>query len=261
MRPELGSVILCITLSFSLFGSLQSYGADTTAAKMDGSTLEELLAEYVNWSANVPSEELPGQDNVGSPCIINKGSVIFLLDPFSKGTVSQTCTIDSGSSMLFPFYLGWCDSGSTELYNITDYEKILPCALDADKGIVTMQAWLDDKKIIDIKVDNKDPRNPKLVYNKLPQNDIYKEVRTNNTHNITITNNVNLPSAYAHPEDFESKPAVYKAVVHCFCGIVGNLTSGTHQLRYNTIIEGTGGITEGDSWDQVTDVTYKLNVR
>jgi hypothetical protein len=42
--------------------------------------------------------------------------------------------------------------------------------------------------------------------------------------------------------------------------VVTNITAGTHELRYKTVIEGTGGIAEGKGWDQETDVTYKLNV-
>jgi hypothetical protein len=227
------------------------------SGNIDDSRLEELLAEYQNWNVNVPTEQLPEE---GNQCVIKTGSVIFLLDPFSKGTVTQTCEIKSGSSLLFPFYHGWCDNGVHDLYGEQSYKKILDCALDSDKGIVTMSAWLDGNKIIDTKVNNKDVYNLKVVSDKFPQNKYYKVITTPSFFNLTMTNASRYASDSEKPEDFQSSPAIYKGVGHCFCGLVTNITDGTHELRYKTIIEGTGGIAEGKGWDQETDVTYKLNV-
>jgi len=87
----------------------------------------------------------------------------------------------------------------------------------------------------------------------------YKVIKSPSFYNLTITDTSRFASDYK-PEDFQSSQAIYKAVGHCFCGLVTNITAGTHELRYKTIIEGTGGIAEGKGWDQETDVTYKLNV-
>jgi hypothetical protein len=245
-------------LILSSSGSFKSFGAGMSSINDDVGNLDELLAEYQNWNVNVPTEQLPEE---GNQCLIKTDSVIFLLDPFSKGTVTQTCEIKSGSSLLFPFYHGWCDNGHHDLYGEQSYEKILECALDSDKGIVTMVAWLDGNKIIDIKIDNKDVHNLKVVYDNFPQNEFYKVMKSPSFFNLTVTNGSRYASStYEKPEDFQSSPAIYKAVGHSFCGLVSNLTAGTHELRYRTIIEGTGGITEGNGWDQETDVTYKLNV-
>jgi hypothetical protein len=239
-------------------GSFQTYGSDNTSIDSDEAKLEKLDAEYVNWNVNVAQDELPEEEN---QCVIKTGLVNFLLDPFSKGTVVQTCDIKVGSSLFFPFYHGWCDSGTNELYGEQSYDKILNCALDSDKGIVTMVAWFDGNKIVDIKVDNKDVHNPRIVYDNLPQNEYYKVISTPAFFDVTLTNKSRFAStAYEKPEDFQSSPAIYKAVAHCFCGLVTNLTAGTHDLRYKTIIEGTGGIAEGKGWDQETDISYKFNV-
>ena len=251
-----GYFLLGLMLVLSSFGSFKSFGADIPSGNIDDRRLAELLAEYQNWNINVPTEQLPEE---GNQCVIKTGSVIFLLDPFSKGTVTQTCDIKSGSSLLFPFYAGWCDNGSPDLYGEQSYKKILDCALDSDKGIVTMSAWLDGNKIIDTKVNNKDVYNLKVLSDKFPQNKYYKVITTPSFYNLTVTNASRFASDYK-PEDFQSSPAIYKAVGHCFCGLVTNITAGTHELRYKTIIEGTGGIAEGKGWDQETDVTYKLNV-
>jgi hypothetical protein len=252
-----GSAISGLMILLS-FGLSTSFGADISLRNGNDSGLEKLLAEYFDWNVNMRTEDLPEE---GNQCVIKPGDVNFLLDPFSKGTVTQMCDVKSGSSLLFPFYDGWCDNGGHDLYGEQSYKKLLDCTLDADKGIVTMVAWLDDNKIIDIKVNNKDVNNLKVVYDNLPQNGYYKVIKSPTFFNLTVTNGSRFAStAYEKPEDFQSSPVIYKAVGHCFCGLVTNLTAGTHELRYKTVIEGTGGIAEGKGWDQATDVTYKFNV-
>jgi hypothetical protein len=231
---------------------------NNTAVNFNDTSLQKLLAEYYNWNVNLPTEQLPEE---GNQCVIKLGPVNFLLDPFSKGTVSQTCDIKSGSPLFFPFYGGWCDNGS-DLYGLQDYKKISNCALDSDRGIVTMQAWLDGKEIVNTKVNNKDVFNPKLVYDKYPGNKYYKLIKTPSLVDLTLTNESRFASeGYEKPEDFQSSPYTYKAVIHCFCGLATDLTPGNHELRYKTIIEGSAGLAGDKGWDQETDVTYKLNTR
>jgi len=253
-----GYSVLGLMLLLSSFGSFKAFGAVLSSVNEDDARLENLLAEYVNWNVNVPTEQLPEE---GNQCLIKTGSVILLLDPFSKGTVSQTCNIKSGSSLLFPFYEGWCDNGNHDLYGEQSYEKILDCTLDSDKGIVTMTAWFDGSKIVDIKVNNKDVYNLKVLFDNFPKNEYFKIIKSPSFINLTLTNGSRFASTtYEKPEEFQSSPVIYKAVAHCFCGLVTNLTTGTHELRYKTIIEGTGGVAGGKGWDQETDITYKLNV-
>ena len=246
-------ILVLVSFSFNL------NGADNKLNNFDNSTLQKIMAEYVNWNANLPTEELPEE---GNQCLIKRGPVYLLLDPFSKGTVTQTCNINEGSPLFYPFYEGWCDNGTQGLYGIQDFKKMLDCALDSDKGIATMVAWLDGKEIVNIKVNNKDVNNSKLVYDKYPNNYYYKVITTPNFFDLTLTNKSRFASeVYEKPEDFQSSPYTYKAAAHCFCGLVTNLTAGNHELRYKTVIEGSAGLTEGKGWDQITDITYKLNVR
>lgn len=257
----LGCLVLSLMLILSGFGSFRSYGANMTSVNIDESGLVQLDAEYVNWNINLPTEQLPEE---GNQCVImldRTGSVNFLVDPFSKGTVVQTCEIKSGSSLFFPLYEGWCDSGIKGYYRNQSYTKMLDCALDSDKGIATMVAWLDNNRIIDIKVNNMNIHDPKVVYDNFPQNEYYKVITSPDFFDLTLTNKTRFAdSFYEKPEEFQTSPVIYKAVAHCFCGLVTNLTAGTHELRYKTVIEGTGGAAVG-GWDQVTDITYKFNVR
>ena len=255
-RSYLVCVALLLVVNLSSFDSFKSYGADKNSVNFDKTKLEGLLAEYVNWNVNVPTEQLPEE---GNQCVIKPGDVNFLLDPFSKGTVTQTCDVKPGSSLFFPFYEGWCDNGNHDLYGEQSYKKILDCTLDSDKGIVTMTAWWDGNKIIDIKVDNKDVFNLKVMTDSFPQNQFYKVILTPSFFNLTATNAFGT-TTYEKPEDFQSSPAIYKSVGHCFCGLISNITTGDHELRYKTVIEGTGGVAQGKGWDQETDVTFKLKV-
>jgi hypothetical protein len=275
MIPFLTCASLSLVLVLSTSGLSWSSGANgtlingtdstavnttnNTAANFNDTSLQKLLEEYYNWNVNVPTEQLPEE---GNQCLIKPGPVNFLLDPFSKGTVTQTCDIKSGSPLFFPFYGGWCDNGSEGLYGIQDYKKLSDCALDSDRGIVTMQAWLDGKEIVNTKVNNKDVFNLKLVHDKYPGNKYYKLIKTPSLVDLTFTNESRFASeGYEKPEDFQSSPYTYKAVIHCFCGIVPNLSPGNHELRYKTIIEGSAGLAGDQGWDQETDVTYKLNAR
>ncbi|MGV8106997.1 MAG: hypothetical protein ACP5OH_04425 [Nitrososphaerota archaeon] len=272
MRLFLTCISLSLLLVLSTIGSVWSSGnnnstvnganntaVNNTAVNADDTSLQKLLAEYYNWNPNLPTEQLPEE---GNQCVIKPGPVNFLLDPFSKGTVSQTCDIKSGSPFFFPFYGGWCDNGSEGLYGVQDYKKLADCALDSDRGIVTMQAWLDGKEIVNTQVNNKDVNNLKLVYDKYPGNKYYKLILTPSLFDFTMTSKSRFATeGYEKPEDFQASPYTYKAVAHCFCGLIPGLTPGNHELRYKTIIEGSAGLAGDKGWDQETDVAYKLNVK
>jgi len=272
MRLFLTCISLSLLLVLSTIGSVWSSGnnnsvvnganntaVNNTALNADDSSLQKLLAEYYNWNPNIPTEQLPEE---GNQCVLKPGPVNFLLDPFSKGTVSQTCDMKAGSPLFFPFYGGWCDNGSEGLYGVQDYKKLADCALDSDRGIVTMQAWLDGKEIVNTQVNNKDVNNLKLVYDKYPGNKFYKLILTPSLFDFTMTNKSRFATeGYEKPEDFQASPYTYKAVAHCFCGLIPDLTPGNHELRYKTIIEGSAGLAGDKGWDQETDVAYKLNVK
>jgi hypothetical protein len=253
-----GFVALATVLVLSSY-SFKLSGAEDAIVNFDNATLQKLMGEYVNFNVNVPTEQLPEE---GNQCLIKPGPVYFLLDPFSKGTVTQTCDIKSGSHLFFPFYEGWCDNGNKGLYGILDLRKILDCALDSDKGIVTMIALLDGKEIVNTKFNNKDVHHMKLLYDKYPGNDFFKVITTPSFFDLEVSHKSRFAlEVYEKPEDFQSSPYAYKAVAHCFCALITNLTGGNHELRYKTIIEGSAGLAGGKGWDQITDITYKLNVK
>ena len=175
------------------------------------------------------------------------------------GEIKNTCTIPH-KSLFFPFYIGWCDNGNQGYYRTESYNKLLECTLDANRGLVTMNAYLDDKKIVDVRIDNTDIHNLKVLYNNSLDN-YYKEIGPTNFFDLTLTNKTQFQN-YEKPEDFASSPAKYKAVAYCFCGFIDKdkITPGNHQLTYYTKIEGSGGLDKTKGWDHESKITYILTI-
>ena len=247
-----------IFLNFLSFNILEeSHGINETQQQNnDTINFEKLVAQYLNWWINVPIEEDPQQ--LDNPCVIHDtGSVIFLHDPFEMGEIKNTCTIPH-KSLFFPFYIGWCDNGNQGYYRTESYNKLLECTLDANRGLVTMNAYLDDKKIVDVRIDNTDIHNLKVLYNNSLVN-YYKEIGPTNFFDLTLTNKTQFQN-YEKPQDFESSPAKYKAVAYCFCGFIDKdkITPGNHQLTYYTKIEGSGGLDKTKGWDHESKITFIL---
>ena len=178
-----------IFLTFS-FNIVESYGINETQQKNnDTVNFEKVVAQYLNWWINVPIEEDPQQ--LDNPCVIHDtGSVIFLHDPFEMGDIKNTCTIPH-KSLFFPFYIGWCDNGNQGYYRTESYNKLLECTLDANRGLVTMIAYLDDKKIVDVRIDNTDIHNLKVLHNNSLDN-YYKEIGPTNFFELTLLKRPNF---------------------------------------------------------------------
>ena len=265
MIPKLVSTFLLISFTFifliffSSFNLLEEvYGINETQKNNNTANFEKLVTQYLNWWINVPVEEDPQQ--LDNPCVIhNIDSVIFLHDPFEMGNIKNICTIPH-KSLFFPFYIGWCDNGNQGYYGTESYNKLLECTLDANRGLVTMTAYLDDKKIVDVLIDNIDVHNLKVRYNN-SLDSYYKEIGPTNFFDLTVTNKTQY-QLFEKPQDFESSPVKYKAIAYCFCSFIDKdkITPGNHQLSYYTKIEGSGGIFKTKGWDHESKITYILTV-
>ena len=265
MIPKLVLTFLLVSFTFIFlyflsFNILQeAHGINETQQKNnDTVNFEKLVAQYLNWWINVPIEEDPQQ--VDNPCVIhNTDSIIFLHDPFEMGEIKNTCTIPH-KSLFFPFYIGWCDNGNQGYYRTESYNKLLECTLDANRGLVTMNAYLDDEKIVDVRIDNTDIHNLKVLHNNSLDN-YYKEIGPTNFFDLTLTNKTQFQN-YEKPQDFKSSPAEYKAVAYCFCGFIdkSQISPGNHQVSYYTKIEGSGGLDKTKGWDHESKITYILTV-
>lgn len=254
-------LLVSFTLIFVIlyFSNIQgAYSSNERQKNNNTVNFEKLVSDYLNWWINVPVEEDPQQ--LENPCVIKEtDSIIFLHDPFEMGEIKNTCTIPH-KSLFFPFYIGWCDNGNQGYYRTESYNKLLECTLDANRGLVTMNAYLDNKKIVDVRIDNTDIHNLKVLYNNSLDND-YKEIGPTNFFDLTLTNKTQFQN-YEKPQDFASSPAKYKAVAYCFCGFIdkNQITPGNHQLSYYTKIEGSGGLDKTKGWDHESKITYILRI-
>jgi hypothetical protein len=267
MIPKLVLIFLLVSFTFVFlnlfsFNLLEKvYGINEIQKNNNNDTVnfEKLVTQYLNWWINIPIEQDPQE--LDNPCVIhNTDSVIFLHDPFEMGTIKNTCTIPQ-KSLFFPFYIGWCDNGNQGYYGIKSYDKLLECTLDANRGIVTMTAHLDDKKIVDVLIDNIDVNNLKVRYNN-SLDSYYKEIGPTDFFDVTLTNKTQFTN-YEKPEDFALAPTKYKAVAYCFCGFIDKdkISPGNHQLTYYTKIEGSGGLDKTKGWDHESKITYILTVK
>jgi hypothetical protein len=265
MRLFLTCVSSSLVVILLTFGLPWSYGANNTAVNAtvnpQDERLQKLLDEYWNWWVNLPVEQSPEADSAVQCTLDKSGSDILLLNSFQMGKIVQTCDIPSSSSVLFPFYIGMCDNGNKGYYNEQSFERIVDCALDSDRGVVTMKAILDNETIIDMEVDNRDVHNPKIIKNNLPQSMYYSKPTSHSFFNLTVTNKTQY-DIYEKPEDFQSVPYTYKAAADCFCGLVPNhdLPPGPHQLTYITSVKGSEGADDPKGWNYDSDITYHLNV-
>jgi hypothetical protein len=215
-------------------------------------TLEKLVAEYGNWTANIPLKE---RVEAGNSCVIKKGTVNFLLDPYDKGTQHQICDIDSGSHLLFPFLYGWADNGSAGNENLSPSE-LTTQAYNANKGTITMQAKLDSVPIVDVMVINEGQNNIKTS-SKLPHSQYYKEILTPNLFQFSRVN-VTYGLACTNLGD-NSK---CEGIALCFCGFISNMTpgdNGTRNLEYHTTIRSVGELQGKTLFDD--DISYTFNVK
>jgi len=257
----LNFLLVSFTLIFVIlyFSNIQeAYSSNETQKNNNTVNFEKLVSDYLNWWVNVPFEEDPQQ--LENPCVIKEtDSIILLHDPFEMGEIKNTCTIPH-KSLFFPFYIGWCDNGNQGYYRTESYNKLLECTLDANRGLVTMNAYLDDKKIVDVRIDNTDIHNLKVLYNNSLDN-YYKEIGPTNFFDLTLTNKTQFQN-YEKPQDFASSPAKYKAVAYCFCGFIdkNQITPGNHQFTYYTKIEGSGGLDKTKGWDHESKITYILRI-
>ena len=168
----------------------------------------------------------------------------------------------SQKSLFFPFYIGWCDNGNQGFYGTILYDKLLECALDANRGLVTMNAYLDDKKIVDVLIDNTDVHNLRVLYNN-SLDSYYKEIGPTDLFDLTITNKTQYAN-YEKPEDFASSPAKYKAVAYCFCGFIDKdkITPGNHRkVIIQRLKDLEDWIKQKDGDSTVIKNTYILTVK
>jgi hypothetical protein len=204
-----------------------------------GKPYEDWVHDYWRWNAALSSD--PDTTVVGikeNGCFINKeGPVAFLMDPAIGGQHHQKCEISSNQGILIAGWSAECD-GSVKGYENASFKELSKCARDLNLGKVTVNAWVDNKSIAQVKADD------------------YKTINVvNATELYTKAFNITTPEDSWLTVDY---PGTYPGAVHGWFIFLKPLPVGEHTFHYVNDVRPT---TLGAGNTNNADITYSLNVK
>lgn len=120
-----------------------------------GKPYEDWVHDYWRWNAALSSDpDTTVVDIKENGCFIYKeGPVAFLMDPAIGGQHPQKCEISSNQGILIAGWSAECD-GSVKGYENASFKELSKCARDLNLGKVTVNAWVDNKSIAQVKADD-----------------------------------------------------------------------------------------------------------
>ena len=204
-----------------------------------GKTYEEWVQDWWKWNAAIPGD--PETTFAGvkeNGCLINKeGPVAMLIDPAIGGQHHQRCEISSNQGILFPAWSAVC-TGAIKGNENMSFQELSECAKGYDLGKVTVNAWVDNKSISQVKAE--DLKITNLIN--------ATELSTKGF-NITIPEDSNLAVDY---------PGTHLGATHGWYIFLKPLPAGEHTVRYvNDVRETTLGAGNTNN----ADITYSLKVK
>jgi len=234
-----------ITLSILLFSTVvmvpiaNAVGVFQKDEMPFGKPYEDWVHDWWRWDAAIPSDPVTtfaGLKEDG--CFINKtGPVAMLMDPSVGGKHHQICEISPNQGILISAWSGECD-GSVKGYENSSFKELSKCARDLDLGKVTVNAWVDNKSIAQVKAEDY------KTINLINASELYSK-----GFNITIPANSNLAVDY---------PGTHLGAAHGWYIFLKPLPVGEHTVSYvNDVRETTLGAGNTNN----ADITYSLNVK
>jgi hypothetical protein len=204
-----------------------------------GKPYEGWVQDWWRWNAAIPSD--PETTFAGvkeNGCFINKeGSVAMLIDPAIGGQHHQRCEISSNQGILIPAWSALC-SGALKGNENMSFKELSECARQYNLGKVTVNAWVDNKSIAQVKAEDYktiDLINATELYTK--------------GFNITIPEDSNLAV---------DNPGTHLGATHGWYIFLKPLPVGEHTVRYvNDVRETTLGAGNTNN----ADITYSLKVK
>jgi len=204
-----------------------------------GKPYEDWVHDYWRWNAAIPGD--PETSFAGlkeNGCFINKtGPVAMLMDPSVGGEHHQICEISPNQGILISAWSGECD-GSVKGSENKSFKQLSQCARDLDLGKVTVNAWVDNKSIAQVKAEDY------KTINLINATELYTK-----PFNITTPANSNLQVEY---------PGTYPGAVHGWFIILKPLPVGEHTVRYVNDVRPT---TLGAGNSNNADITYSFKVK
>ena len=204
-----------------------------------GKPYEDWVHDYWRWNAALSSDpDTTVVDIKENGCFINKeGPVAFLMDPAIGGQHHQKCEISSNQGILIAGWSAECD-GSVKGYENASFKELSKCARDLNLGKVTVNAWVDNKSIAQVKADD------------------YKTINVvNATELYTKAFNITTPENSWLTVDY---PGTYPGAVHGWFIFLKPLPVGEHTFHYVNDVRST---TLGAGNTNNADITYSLNVK
>ena len=204
-----------------------------------GKPYEDWIQDWWRWNAAIPGDPVTTFAGVKeNGCLINKeGPVAMLMDPAIGGSHHQKCEISSNQGILISGWSAECD-GSVKGYENSSFKELSECARESDLGKVTINAWVDNKPIAQVKAE--DLKTTNLIN--------ATELSTKGF-NITTPENSNLAVDY---------PGTHLGAAHGWYIFLKPLPVGEHTVRYvNDVRETTLGAGNTNN----ADITYSFKVK
>jgi hypothetical protein len=242
MTPENVLVVLSILL-FSFTVTIPIAYAVDVFHKDElpfGKPYEDWIHDYWRWNAAIPSDPettVAGLKENG--CFINKtGPVAMLMDPAVGGKHHQICEISPNQGIFIDAWSGECDA-STKGNEKKSFKELSQCARNQDLGKITVNAWVDNKPIAQVKAED------------------YKTINLiNATELFTKAFNITTPANSFLTVDY---PGTYPGAVHGWFIFLKPLPPGEHTVRYVNDVRPT--TLSGAANTNNADITYSLNVK
>jgi hypothetical protein len=146
-------------------------------------------------------------------------------------------TISSNQGILLDGWSGECDA-SVKGWQNKSFQELSKCARDQDLGKITVNAWVDNKPIAQVKAEDY------KTINLINATELYTKA-----FNITTPENSTLIVDY---------PGTYPGAVHGWFIFLKPLPPGEHSVRYVNDVRPT---TLGAGNTNHADITYSLNVK
>ena len=234
-----------VTLSILLFSAIMTvpiaYAVDVFHKDEQpfGKPYEDWVHDYWRWNAGLPSD--PETTVAGikeNGCFINNdGPVAFLMDPAIGGQHHQKCEISSNQGILIAGWSAECD-GSVKGYENASFKELSKCARDLNLGKVTVNAWVDNKPLAQVKAEDY------KTINLINATELYTK-----GFNITIPEDSNLAV---------DNPGTHLGATHGWYIFLKPLPAGEHTVRYvNDVRETTLGAGNTNN----ADITYSFKVK
>ena len=204
-----------------------------------GKPYENWVQDWWKWNAAIPID--PETTFAGvkeNGCLINKeGPVAFLMDPAIGGVHHQKCEISSNQGILIPAWSALC-SGAVKGYENASFKQLSECARQYNLGKVTVNAWVDNKSLAQVKAEDY------KTINLINASELYTK-----GFNITVPEDSNLAVDY---------PGTHLGATHGWYIFLKPLPTGEHTVRYvNDVRETTLGAGNTNN----ADITYSLKVK